>query len=91
MMPNNTVVLAILRDPVRHFESVYEYADISRLTGLWNTSHDPFATFLEAPRSNVIEFVKDAKTFAIELNLLKNGRCFAFSIHLGSSFDFIKQ
>ncbi len=73
MMPNNTVALTILRDPIRHFESVYEYADISRLIGLSNVSRDPFAMFLAAPRSSVIEFVKGTKSFAIELNLLKNG------------------
>eukprot|EP00794_Sanderia_malayensis_P015009 gene15009-16558_t len=84
MMPNDTVVMTILRDPVRHFESVYEYADISTLIGLWNSSRDPFAKFLEAPRNNVIEFVKDSKKFSIELNLLKNGLSFDLGLEHGS-------
>ena len=73
MMPNDTVVLVILRDPVRHFESVFEYAEISRLMGLLNASQNALSTFLAAPRETVIGFVKSSKSFAVELNLLKNG------------------
>lgn len=73
MIRNDSFVITILRNPVDHFESVYEYADISKLTGLWNKTRDPFGTFLNAPRNNVIEFVQHSKSFAIELNMLKNG------------------
>ena len=73
MMHNETRIISILRDPVDHFESVYEYADISKLIGLSNSTLDPFETFLEAPKNNVIEFVRNSRSFAMELNLLKNG------------------
>lgn len=74
MMMNDSFVIAILRNPVDHFESVYEYADISKLIGLWNTTRDPFGTFLDAPKNDVIEFVQNSKSFAIELNMLRNGK-----------------
>ena len=74
-MPNDTVVMTILRDPVYHFESVYEYADISRLTGLSNSSRDPFREFIEAERNYSLRpFAQNSSSFALEMNLLKNGK-----------------
>ena len=74
MMTNDSFMITILRNPVNHFESVYEYADISKLIGLANTSRDPFDEFLKAPKNNVVQFVRNSKSFAIELNMLKNGK-----------------
>eukprot|EP00795_Rhopilema_esculentum_P007153 gene7153-12809_t len=87
MMHNDTMIISILRDPVDHFESVYEYADISKLIGLSNSTLDPFETFLEAPKNNVIKFVQNSRSFAMELNLLKNGMAFDLGLDHQSFSD----
>ena len=74
MISNDSFMITILRNPIDHFESVYEYADTSKLIGLWNTTRDPFGAFLEAPRNTVIEFVKNSKSYIMELNMLRNGK-----------------
>jgi len=76
MICNDSFLITVLRDPINHFESVYEYADFSKLIGLWNKTRVPFGTFLEAPRNNVIEFVRNSTPYAMELNMLKNGMAF---------------
>ena len=74
MISNDSFLITILRDPIDHFESVYEYTDISKLIGLWNKTRDPFGTFIEDPRNNMIEFVRNSTPYAIEVNMLKNGK-----------------
>ena len=74
LISNDSFMITILRNPVNHFESVYEYADISKLIGLWNKTHDPFNAFLQAPRNSTIEFVQNSRPVAIELNMLTNGK-----------------
>ena len=78
-MSNDSFMITILRNPINHFESVYEYADTSKLIGLWNTTRDPFGAFLEAPRNTVIEFVQNSKSYMMELNMLRNGKYAMFN------------
>ena len=88
VMPNNTIYLAILRDPVKQFESVFEYIDVSRVLELLRNSSDPFHDFLMSPLSHVIHQER-TRGFSPEMNMIKNGKImFILFFHLQFQFCF---
>ena len=65
---NRTRYITILREPVRHFESVFDFMEFPRILRLAQEP-DPLATFLRNPRSFQLGLRALQK---VELNLIRN-------------------
>ncbi|EDO27713.1 predicted protein, partial [Nematostella vectensis] len=76
-MPNDTVYVTILRDPVTQFESTFSYMKFSELLGISNES-DALETFLEKPKEILVDYVltKDLRVNSHRLKLIRNGMFF---------------
>lgn len=76
-MPNDTVYVTILRDPVTQFESTFSYMGFGHLLGLSNHT-DPLTTFFENPKETLINYVltQDLRIHSERLKLIRNGMFF---------------
>ena len=76
-MPNDTVYVTILRDPVRHFESTFSYMEFSDILGISNET-DPLETFFDSPNDVLVNYVltKDLRINSDRLKLIRNGMFF---------------
>lgn len=77
VMPNDTVYVTILRDPVRHFESTFSYMEFSDILGISNET-DPLETFFHSPNDVLVNYVltKDLRINSDRLKLIRNGMFF---------------
>lgn len=77
VMPNDTVYVTILRDPVRHFESTFSYMEFSDILGISNET-DPLETFFDSPNDVLVNYVltKDLRINSDRLKLIRNGMFF---------------
>lgn len=77
LMPNDTVYVTILRDPVTQFESTFSYMGFGHLLGLANDS-DPLTTFFENPKETLINYMltQDLRIHSDRLKLIRNGMFF---------------
>ena len=66
--------IAILRNPVGHFESVFYTYQIPTILGLQNSSH-PLKEFLSQPSKYVLSYLQKESRLDINLNMVKNGKC----------------
>ena len=87
VMPNDTVYVTILRDPVRHFESTFSYMEFSDILGISNET-DPLETFFDSPNDVLVNYVltKDLRINSDRLKLIRNGMFFDLGMK-SSDFD----
>ena len=86
-MPNDTVYVTILRDPVKHFESTFSYMEFSDILGISNET-DPLETFFDSPNDVLVNYVltKDLRINSDRLKLIRNGMFFDLGMK-SSDFD----
>ncbi|EDO48204.1 predicted protein, partial [Nematostella vectensis] len=77
LMPNDTVYVTILRDPVTQFESTFSYMNFGELLGISNES-DALKTFLDKPKEVLVDYVltKDLRVYSDRVKLIRNGMFF---------------
>ena len=87
VMPNDTVYVTILRDPVKHFESTFSYMEFSDILGISNET-DPLETFFDSPNDVLVNYVltKDLRINSDRLKLIRNGMFFDLGMK-SSDFD----
>lgn len=73
-MPNDTVYVTILRDPVQHFESTFSYMAFGDMLGISNET-DPLEAFFENPKDVLVNYLltKDLRINSDRLKLIRNG------------------
>lgn len=74
LMPNDTLYITILRDPVRQFESTFSYMTFGEILGIVNES-DPLAAFFRNPREVLLNYLltQDLRINSDRLKLIRNG------------------
>ena len=77
VMPNDTVYVTILRDPVRQFESTFSYMAFGDILGISNET-DPLDVFFENPNDVLVNYIltKDLRINSDRLKLIRNGMFF---------------
>ncbi|KXJ22384.1 galactosylceramide sulfotransferase [Exaiptasia diaphana] len=68
-------LIAVVRDPVSHFESSFYRKQLDFLFRLENTSN-PFAEFLKSPEQSFKTYLKNERKIDTKLNLAVNGQMF---------------
>lgn len=76
-MPNDTIYVTILRDPVTQFESTFSYMGFGKLLGISNKS-DPLVAFFENPKEILVNYLltQDLRIYSDRLKLIRNGMFF---------------
>ena len=74
LMPNDTLYITILRDPVTQFESTFSYMTLDKILGMENTT-DPLEKFFVDPQSVLVNYVltQDLRINSDRLKLIRNG------------------
>ena len=74
LMPNDTLFVTILRDPVTQFESTFSYMTLDKILGMDNSS-DPLERFFVDPQSVLVNYVltQDLRINSDRLKLIRNG------------------
>eukprot|EP00795_Rhopilema_esculentum_P002149 gene2149-17736_t len=74
LMPNDTLFVTILRDPVTQFESTFSYMTLDKILGMDNSS-DPLEKFFVDPQSVLVNYVltQDLRINSDRLKLIRNG------------------
>lgn len=74
VMPNDTIYITILRDPVTQFESTFSYMTLDKILGMGNSS-DPLEKFFIDPQSVLVNYVltQDLRINSDRLKLIRNG------------------
>ena len=77
LMPNDTLYITILRDPVRQFESTFSYMTFGEILGISNES-DPFVAFFRNPKEVLVNYLltQDLRIYSDRLKLIRNGMFF---------------
>lgn len=77
LMPNDTIYVTILRDPVTQFESTFSYMGFGKLLGISNDS-DPLVAFFEKPKEILVNYLltQDLRIYSDRLKLIRNGMFF---------------
>lgn len=87
VMPNDTVYVTILREPVEHFESTFSYMAFGDMLGISNET-DPLEAFFENPKDVLVNYVlnKDLRVNSDRLKLIRNGMFFDLGLE-SKDFD----
>ena len=74
LMPNDTLYITILRDPVAQFESTFSYMTLDKILGMENST-DPLEKFFVDPQSVLVNYVltQDLRINSDRLKLIRNG------------------
>ncbi|XP_068713855.1 galactosylceramide sulfotransferase-like [Montipora foliosa] len=74
IMPNDTVYVTILRDPVEHFESTFSYMAFDEILGISNET-DPLEAFFQNPKDVLVNYLltQDLRINSDRLKLIRNG------------------
>ena len=74
VMPNDTIYVTILRDPVEHFESTFSYMAFGDILGISNET-DALEAFFENPKDVLVNYLltKDLRINSDRLKLIRNG------------------
>ena len=74
LMPNDTLYITILRDPVTQFESTFSYMTLDKILGMENST-DPLEKFFVDPQSVLVNYVltQDLRINSDRLKLIRNG------------------
>lgn len=73
-MPNDTVYITILRDPISQFESSFSYMTLDKILGMKN-SNNSLEEFFKDPDSVLVNYVltQDLRVNSDRLKLIRNG------------------
>ena len=73
-MPNNTVYVTILRNPIDQFESTFNYMTLDKILGMTNTTN-PLENFFKDPDGVLVNYVltQDLRINSDRLKLIRNG------------------
>lgn len=87
VMPNDTVYVTILRDPVEHFESTFSYMAFGDILGISNKTN-PLEVFLENPKEVLVQYLltQDLRINSDRLKLIRNGMFFDLGLE-SKDFD----
>ncbi|XP_057309669.1 uncharacterized protein LOC130647730 [Hydractinia symbiolongicarpus] len=72
----NAVKIAVVRNPVTHFQSIYEYVDVSFFMRDINTNTSQFSDFVQNPAMYIRKIMNTSNMFDPVFHLLKNGQLF---------------
>jgi len=74
IMPNNTVYVTILRNPIDQFESTFNYMTLDKILGMTNTTN-PLENFFKDPDGVLVNYVltQDLRINSDRLKLIRNG------------------
>ena len=77
VMPNDTIYVTILRDPVTQFESTFSYMTFGEMLGISNET-DPLEAFFKNPKEVLINYLltQDLRINSDRLKLVRNGMFF---------------
>ena len=77
VMPNDTIYVTILRDPVTQFESTFSYMTFGKMLGISNAT-DPLEAFFENPKEVLVNYLltQDLRINSDRLKLIRNGMFF---------------
>ena len=91
IMPNDTVYVTILRDPVQHFESTFSYMAFGDILGISNET-DPLEAFLQNPKDILINYLltKDLRINSDRLKLIRNGMFYDLGLESKDFDDIVK-
>ena len=72
-MPNDTMYVTILRNPVTQFESTFSYMTLDKILGM--NSSDPLEEFFKDPQTILVNYVltQDLRINSDRLKLIRNG------------------
>ena len=87
VMPNDTVYVTILRDPVTQFESTFSYMTFGEMLGIANVT-DPLKVFFDNPRELLVNYLltQDLRINSDRLKLIRNGMFFDLGLE-SKDFD----
>ena len=74
IMPNDTVYITILRNPIMQFESSFSYMTLDKILGMENSTH-PIEEFFKDPERVLVNYVltQDLRINSDRLKLIRNG------------------
>jgi len=74
VMPNDTIFVTILRDPVMQFESSFSYMTLDKILGMKNSTN-PIEEFFKDPDGVLVNYVltQDLRINSDRLKLIRNG------------------
>ncbi|XP_012562287.2 galactosylceramide sulfotransferase isoform X1 [Hydra vulgaris] len=67
-----TVFIGVVRNPIDHFQSLYDYMDISYFMALISNGTDLFSEFASNPLEKTSQFVNKTKKYEPIFDLIKN-------------------
>lgn len=87
VMPNDTIYVTILRDPVTQFESTFSYMTFGEILGISNET-DPLEAFFENPKDVLVNYLltQDLRINSDRLKLIRNGMFFDLGLE-SKEFD----
>ena len=82
-MPNDTVYVTILRNPISQFESSFSYMTFDKILGM-QASGDALTEFFKDPESILVNYVltQDLRINSDRLKLIQNGMLYLSLIHI---------
>ena len=91
VMPNDTIYVTILRDPVSHFESTFSYMTFGEILGISNET-DPLKAFFENPKDVLVNYLltQDLRINSDRLKLIRNGMFFDLGLE-SKDFDNMEE
>ena len=89
LMPNNTVYVTILRNPIHQFESTFSYMTFDKILGM-PSSEDALSEFFKDPEKILVNYVltQDLRINSDRLKLIRNGMFYDLGLE---SKDFHNQ
>ena len=89
VMPNDTVYITILRNPIAQFESSFSYMTLDKILGMQNST-DPLEEFFRNPEQVLVNYVltQDLRINSDRLKLIRNGMFYDLGLE---SKDFNNQ
>ena len=74
IMPNDTIYVTILRNPIAQFESSFSYMTLDKILGMENSAH-PIEEFFKDPERVLVNYVltQDLRINSDRLKLIRNG------------------
>lgn len=91
VMPNDTIYVTILRDPVTQFESTFSYMTFGEILGISNET-DPLEAFFENPKDVLVNYIltQDLRINSDRLKLIRNGMFFDLGLE-SKDFDNMEE
>ena len=91
VMPEDTIYVTILRDPVAQFESTFSYMTFGEILGISNET-DPLEAFFENPKDVLVNYIltQDLRKYSDRLKLIRNGMFFDLGLE-SKDFDNMEE